>query len=338
MDPDNKLARQVKLRGLRALIAVAREGNIARAADRLALSQPAVSKTIAELERVVGARLLSRSNRGVELTLSGEALVRRATNMLDELRVAAEEIAHHSDATVGEVRLTVGAAFAAGFVSRVLLDLAREFPRIRPVMMEHAGVEIALRELRNRNVDLAVQRAPTPRREDEIEDIVFEPLFDERIYMVANRSHPLARRRRVDLRTLENQAWVIPVDGTFIAAFIAAEFDRLGLRIAQPAVRTNSMPLTKALLDTGRFLAMLPGSLLACTDAYREIAILPVDTTGTTRPVGILRLKQRALPPACGPFIACARAAALRMRNDASSRLTFPPGKVTPSRRMKGKG
>ena len=309
---ESKLARHVKLRALRALIAVSQEGSIARAAKILALSQPAVSNTITELERGVGARLLDRSNRGVELTLAGKALLRRSIAVLDELRGADQEIANLSDPAAGELRLVTGQAGAAGFLPYVLLDLARAFPRIRTVLIE-ARWDV-LPALRSKDADLGIARIPRDRDGKDARDIVFEPLFDERLFVVAGREHPLARRRRVDNRTLATERWIMPVGGTWAADLVATEFDRLGLGISEPAIKTDSIPLRSALLQTARYLTVLPGSMLVYSRAYKELTVLPVDLAGATRTLGIACLRGRTLPPVYQPFLACARKAALRMR------------------------
>ena len=328
---ESKLARHVKLRALRALIAVSQEGSIARAAKTLALSQPAVSNTIEELERGVGARLLDRSNQGVELTLAGNALLRRAITVLDELRGADQEIANLSDPAAGELRLVAGPAGAAGFLPHVLLHLARAFPRIRTVLIEATRWD-ALPALRARDADLGIGRIPRNRDGNDAKDIVFEPLFEERLFVVAGREHALARRRRVDIRTLSTERWIMPAGGTLAGDLVATEFDRLGLDISEVAIRTDSIPLRSALLQSGRYVTVLPGSMLAYGRAREELVVLPVDLAGATRTMGIACLRGRTLPPVYQPFFACARKAALRMRRfepyRGSGRRKTPPDVV----------
>ncbi|NBS02790.1 MAG: LysR family transcriptional regulator, partial [Rhizobiales bacterium] len=97
--------RRVTLRELRLFLAVAQSGSILKAANEIGLTQPALSKSIAELERTFGVRLFDRTNRGVTTTPQGEVLLRRATGMFEELRQAVDELGALADASIGELRL-----------------------------------------------------------------------------------------------------------------------------------------------------------------------------------------------------------------------------------------
>src|SRR5258707_5368930 len=100
-----RIGRQLKMRDLRILMAVVECGTMGKAAGRLAVSQPVVSKAIADLEHALGVRLLDRSRRGVEPTPCGRALIRRGVAIFDEMRQGLDEIEFLSDPTAGEVRI-----------------------------------------------------------------------------------------------------------------------------------------------------------------------------------------------------------------------------------------
>ena len=110
----DRVAYRLKLRDLRLLDAVVRWRSMAKAAAQLNVTQPAVSKTIAELEHVLGVRLLDRSRQGVEPTPQGRALLKRGAAMFDELRLGVAEIEHLSDPTAGEVRIATSEPMAGG--------------------------------------------------------------------------------------------------------------------------------------------------------------------------------------------------------------------------------
>ena len=109
--------RRLKLRQLEVLIAVAQAGNMARAAGQLAITQPVISKTIADLESVVGMRLFDRNRRGVELTLYGRALFDRSVAIFNDLKTGIAELETLSDPTAGELRIGSSDAVAAGMMS-----------------------------------------------------------------------------------------------------------------------------------------------------------------------------------------------------------------------------
>src|SRR5258708_10932728 len=113
MDPSERVAQRLKLRGLQVLDAVVRSGSMAKAASLLNVTQPAVSKAIGELERMLGVRLLDRNPQGVEPTLYGRVLLKRGVAIFDEIQQGMKEIEFLADPTAGEVRIGCGEAFAA---------------------------------------------------------------------------------------------------------------------------------------------------------------------------------------------------------------------------------
>src|SRR5258708_38956730 len=102
---DDILSRRLKLRQLNVLLSVVRWGSMARAADHLSVSQPVVSKTIAELERLLGVSLLDRTSQGVEPTIYGSALARRSVALFNDLRTSIGELAALADPSAGELQI-----------------------------------------------------------------------------------------------------------------------------------------------------------------------------------------------------------------------------------------
>src|SRR4051812_4543937 len=112
--------RRLKLRDLNILLAVIKSGSMGKAAADLAMSQPSVSKAIADIEHAVGLRLLDRSPHGVEPTIYGRALHKRGVAVFDELRQGVKELEFLTDPTSGELRVGCTESLAAGFVSAVI--------------------------------------------------------------------------------------------------------------------------------------------------------------------------------------------------------------------------
>src|ERR1700736_3667298 len=98
----DRIGRRLKLRDLHILLAVAQRGSMAKAAAELAISQPAVSRAIADMEHALGLRLLDRSRNGIEPTAYGRALVKRGVTIFDELKQGLEELEFLADPTVGQ--------------------------------------------------------------------------------------------------------------------------------------------------------------------------------------------------------------------------------------------
>src|ERR1043165_4876433 len=103
-DWGDRIGRRVKLRDLHILLAVAKLGSMGKAAAELAVSQPAISKAIADVEHAVGLRLLERGPRGIEPTMYGRALLKCGTAVFDELRQGVKELEFLTDPGAGEIR------------------------------------------------------------------------------------------------------------------------------------------------------------------------------------------------------------------------------------------
>src|SRR5215470_19189203 len=130
MDTTDRIERRLKLHDLRVLISVVQAGSMSKAAERLGTAQPALSRSIAELEHALGVQLLDRRPRGVEPTDYGRALIKRGIAAFDELRQGVKDIEFISDPTIGELRIGAGEAIASGPVLQVIEQLSRQYPRI----------------------------------------------------------------------------------------------------------------------------------------------------------------------------------------------------------------
>jgi DNA-binding transcriptional LysR family regulator len=199
-----RIGRRLKLRDLRILMTVVECGTMGKAAERLAISQPVVSKAIANIENALGVRLLDRSQRGVEPTPYGRALIRRGIAIFDEMRQGIEEIEFLSDPTAGEVRIGATDAINAAIVAPVIDRLSRQYPRMTFHVV--SGVPKPLRqELAARNVDFVISRFARPVGEEYLE----ETLFHDALVVVAGPNNPLTRRRKVELAELLSEPWVM---------------------------------------------------------------------------------------------------------------------------------
>ena len=161
-------------------------------------SQPAIPKAIADMEHVVGAALLERSSRGVELTESGRILVARGRVIFDEVREGLKDIGAVADPTQGDLR--IGAADPLTVVvAEIITQLFSKYPRIT-YQVTVSDATTTLRQLRDRELDVVLTRwnpATTP------DDLSFEVLFHSPLAVLANKNHPLVKRKVLDGRTVD---------------------------------------------------------------------------------------------------------------------------------------
>src|SRR3954469_6759487 len=144
----SSIASRVKMRDLQIVLAVAESRGIGKAATRLAISQPAISKAISDLEYELQVRLFDRTPNGVEATPHGETFLQAARAIFDDLREGVEALAFLTEPTSGHVRIGTSPPLAGGFVPSVIQRLSREYPRFRYDLIpaDLATLHAALRE------------------------------------------------------------------------------------------------------------------------------------------------------------------------------------------------
>src|SRR5215470_16100432 len=299
MEWTDRIGRRIKLRDLHILLAVAQEGSMSRAADRLAISHPVVSKTIAELEDALKVRLLDRTPQGTEPTAYGRALLSCGTVVFDELRRGVQEIAFLSDPTVGELRIGAGAPWVEGLVPAVTARLTERYPRIKLHITDMDAVTLC-GMLRERKLDFVIGRVPAAIFGD---DLTSELLFEDYLHVVAGLKSPWTRRRRIDLAELCGEPWLMPESDNIAMALISEGFRSAGLTPPAPQVVSNSVTLRVRLVETGRFLAMLPDSTLRFGAGRMQIKILPVQLRTATPPTVAISLKNRTPNPIARLFV-----------------------------------
>ncbi|HEY4405326.1 MAG TPA: LysR family transcriptional regulator [Xanthobacteraceae bacterium] len=311
----DRIGRRLNPHDLHIFMAVVEQGNMARAADTLAISRPVVSRTIAGLEQALGVRLLDRSPQGVEPTLYGRALLKRSVAVFDELKQSVRDIESLGDPNAGEVRIGCTEPMAAGFVSAVIDRLSRQYPQLVFQLELCTTPAQQFHVLRERKCDLVVARLWTQAAEP---DLDVEVMFDDQVFVVAGQRNKWLGRRKVALAELVDEHWLLaPVDSD-PGSPVFAIFRALGLEVPRARVVSYSLNVRTSLLATGRFLAIIPASVLRFGTTPSVLKILPCSLPPSVQPVGVTTLKNRMLSPTAKLFIESARAVA------------GPPAKITP--------
>jgi DNA-binding transcriptional LysR family regulator len=300
---EQRLGRDLKLRDLSVLLTVARCGSMGKAAAELAVSQPAVSKAIAEMEFTLGVRLLDRGPQGVEPTIYARALLDRGLIAFDELRQAVKHIEYLADPTAGALRIGCTVPIGTGFAAVLVEELSRRHPGI---VFDLLAAESALtyRALEERKVDLVIARIFRPIPEEHMHA---EVLYDEQDVVAAGAQNPWVRRRKVALADLMNEAWTLPPPDSLNGELIVEAFRARGLDLPRATLVTASVPVRNALLASGRFLSTVPGSVFRFPASNPGLKRLPIDLPTTRTPVAVITLKNRTLSPVAQVFIDCAR-------------------------------
>lgn len=291
--------RRLKLRDLQILLTVAECGTMGKAAQILAVSQPVVSKAISDLEHAVGVRLLDRSQRGVEPTVHGRALIKRGIAIFDEMQQGLKDLEVLSDPAAGEVSIGATASAATAIVAPVIDRLARQYPRMRfRVLVADSAPLFGALELRT--IELAISRPPRPLSDE----YNMEILFQDSLAVITSAKNPLARRRRrLSLAELKNESWLLSPADSYFGSLQAEVFRASGVEPPLPAVEVASSHLRNELLATHRFLTIVPGFSILLPHRRTDVRMLSLNPPVAPEPVGLITLKGRSLGPAAQLFI-----------------------------------
>jgi DNA-binding transcriptional LysR family regulator len=300
---EDHIGRRIKFRDLHIAMTVAQSGTMLKAAQVLAISQPVVSKVVADLEQAVGVRLFDRSKKGVEPTASGRALFHRARAAFDELKQGVKEIEFLNDPTKGELQVGASPALMEGILLAVIDRMSRHHPHIVFHIVPDALPE-QYGYLRERRIEVGLARIAEPALE---RDFDVEVLFEEPLVVVAGAENPWARKPKIKLAELVNEPWTWPAAGTTFDSLVVQAFHASGVEAPQPAVHVDAFSMRLKLAATGRFLAIVPASIMKFSDKQASIKILPVELPTTQSSIVIIALKDRALSPLARAFIGCVR-------------------------------
>lgn len=308
MDWDSRIGRRIKLRDLYILKAAADTGSMMKAANKLAITQPAVSYAIAEMEHALGVPLLDRTSQGVSPTVYGEALIKRSLVVFNELQQGISEIASLADPAVGELRMGTTPPMSA-IASAVYNRLVPQYPRMR-FELSVASTEILLRQLRQRDIDLAISRLADWVAAD---DLIVETLFHDELAVICSRQNKWASRRDVSLADLVDEPWVLPPSKGFLTHVIRKAFEDSGFEMPRPTVATTSTYALSVLVGNSPFLTVHPRIVLTTPDSHPQLAAVDIRLPMTRGPIALITLKDRSLSPAAQLFVKSASAVVKEM-------------------------
>lgn len=297
-----RIGRRLKLRDFHIVMQVVQLGSMAKAARHLGVSTPVISKTIADVEHLLGVPVLERNRQGIEPTIYGRALFKRGTVIFDELRQTVNDIETLSDPTAGEVRIGTTEPLAGGILSAVIERLNQQHPRILFHVIQ-ADFETLQHHLRAREIDLMIGRTLQSISE---EDVAADVLFNDRLLFVAGLNHRWARRRKIRLAEVMEEQWTLPPNDSVPRSLVEDAFRAAQIKPPRAIVSTFAIQVHISLLATGRFLAVLPASMIHFSFKHLSIKALLVDIPMQPSPVVIVTLKNRTHSPVAQLFIDCA--------------------------------
>jgi len=295
------IGHRLKLQHLKVVMAVAEWGSMAKAAKHLSISQPVISKVIADLEDMLAVRLFDRSPQGVELTLYGRALLKRSLAIFDDLKTSLDEIKFLADPTAGELRIGCTEPLLAGLGAAVIDRLCRQYPRISFRVVQADSATLLDRDLPERRIEFALVPLLGPSISEDFEATI---LFQDHLRVVVGTKSRWAHRRKVALAELVDEPWCVAP--SLVGSLIGDAFLASGLGAPRIAVTTTTAHLFLQLLESGRFVGHFGDRLLSFYTERFAVKRLPIELPIQPFAVAIITLKNRTISPVAKLFIDCA--------------------------------
>jgi DNA-binding transcriptional LysR family regulator len=317
IDWEGRIGRRLRLRDLHIFFTAVQCGSMAKAGQKLGVTQPAVSRVIAELEQALGVRLLDRGARGIEPTIYGRALLTRGNAAFDELRQGVRDIEFLADPTVGEVRIGCQETFAAAILPSVIHQFSQSYPRVAVRVEQLGSLAAQSSALHERTMDIGMFLLVKPGDDRRIMgDLNVETLFHEKLVVVAGGQSRWGRRRKVDLADLVDEPWVLTESDTLSYMRVAEAFAARGLGMPKTILLTNSTHLRANLAGSGHYIVTFPNSTIRAYGDRFSLKALPIDFPAHPWPAVIVTLKNRTLSPVVERFVRHLRDFTRPMRAD----------------------
>ncbi|ENK2699794.1 LysR family transcriptional regulator [Salmonella enterica subsp. enterica serovar Holcomb] len=283
MEKNGLFSQRIRLRHLHTFVAVAQQGTLGRAAETLNLSQPALSKTLNELEQLTGTRLFERGRLGAQLTVPGEQFLTHAVKVLDALNTAGQALNRKEDASADVVRVGALPTAALGILPAAI---GRFHQQQKSTSLQVATMNntMLLAGLKSGEIDLGIGRMSDP---ELMGGLNYELLFLESLKLVARPGHPLLQETITLSRVMEWPVVVSP-KGTVPRQNAEALLQSQGCKMPAGCIETLSASLSRQLTVDYDYVWFVPSGAVKEDLRQATLVSLPVPTQSAGEPIGIL--------------------------------------------------
>ncbi|QCT21466.1 LysR family transcriptional regulator [Jejubacter calystegiae] len=302
MEKNSLFSQRIRLRHLHTFVAVAQQGTLGRAAETLNLSQPALSKTLNELEQLTGERLFERGRLGAQLTLMGEQFLIHAVRVLDALNHAGLSMSRKQGQTHDVVRIGALPTAALGILPSVIGQYHGQQANVT-LQVATMNNTMLLAGLKSGELDLGIGRMSDP---ELMTGLNYELLFLESLKLVVRPDHPLLRDNVTLSRVMEWPVVVSPkgtVPRQNAEALLASE----GCKLPASCIETLSASLSRQLTVDYQYVWFVPSGAVKEDLRQGTLNALPVPTHGAGEPIGILTRVDAPLSPGAQALLTCIR-------------------------------
>ncbi|MCS5991161.1 LysR substrate-binding domain-containing protein [Klebsiella variicola subsp. variicola] len=302
MEKNGLFSQRIRLRHLHTFVAVAQQGTLGRAAETLNLSQPALSKTLNELEQLTGTRLFERGRLGAQLTLVGEQFLTHAVKVLDALNSAGQALNRKEGLNNDIVRIGALPTAALGILPTVIGQFHKQQKDIT-LQVATMNNTMLLAGLKSGEIDIGIGRMSDP---DLMSGLNYELLFLESLKLVVRPGHPLLQETVTLSRVMEWPVVVSP-KGTVPRQNAETLLQSQGCKMPAGCIETLSASLSRQLTVDFDYVWFVPSG--AVKDDLRRgvLSALPIATQGAGEPIGILTRVDATLTPGTQTLLSALR-------------------------------
>lgn len=274
---------RLKFRHIQTFVEVARHKSVAQAAAVLRISQPAVTKTIRELEGVLGVSLLERDGRGIKVSRYGEIFLKHAGATMTALRRAVDSVSQDAARMGPPVRIGALPTVSVNIMPKAMLSFLKgdTGSTVKIVTGENA---VLLEQLRVGELDLVVGRLATP---EKMSGFSFEHLYSERVRFVVRANHPLLAANTSIFERLHEFPVLTPTSNSVIGPVVDQFLLAHGVAPLPTRIETVSDAFGRAFLRISDAIWIISEGVVAADIADGTLAMLPLDTADTSGPVGL---------------------------------------------------
>lgn len=282
---------RVKFRHLQTFVEVARQKSVVKAAELLHVSQPAVTKTIRELEEALGVAVFEREGRGIRITRYGEVFLRYAGAALTAMRQGFDSVSQERSGEAPPIRIGALPTVSTRIMPRAMELFLKEdtWSRIKIVTGENA---VLLEQLRVGDLDLVVGRLASP---DKMAGFSFEHLYSEQVVFAVRAGHPLLKAGKSLFAELGNYTILMPTRGSIIRPFVESFLIVNGVAGLPNQIETVSDSFGRAFVRASDAIWIISTGVVAGDVKDGLLSLLPIDTSETRGPVG-LTMRTDAIP------------------------------------------
>lgn len=285
----------ITIKQLKAFVAVAQTRNFAEAGALLHLSQPALSIAVKNMEEVAGGQLLHRTTRTLSLTPEGEDFLPVAQRLLADWDNALADLHNLFSMRRGKLTIATMASFSISQLPKALSHYRAQHPDIN-IAVQDVVAEDVVEMVRKGRVEIGVTFYP-----DESEDLNFEPLFEDRFFVVTPKDHPLLKIRNITWRHLQEYPFIALQRPSAMRQMVDKATSARGIHL-NVEFEANQLASISSMVSSGLGISVMPSLTIQQMESL-GVACRPLTRPTVTRRVGILTRRRYPLSAAANAMV-----------------------------------